>query len=521
MAKSSILDIIIGLKDNASAGIKKLEDTFHAGIERMKTAALVLAGGALAGLAASFWQLTKAVKEFAGQELGEVAMESALKQMGQYTDAYKQKLSDLSNQYQKLTGIGDEMWLKAAGQLTRFGMTSKNVDQVFKALSNLTGLMDGNFDGAVMSMQRALEGEFGMFGRLGIKFEETGDKVADLNRLMDLLAEKGAGALEARAQTLSGKWTTLQNAISDFREEVGRTLTESLGLKDGLGWLTEKFDALAESAKAGRLHDILTNAGTAVQNWAKDIADVVDQIHSVEDLKIVAGVIGERFVDFVVGAGKKIGKAIADGMVEAIPGGGLLKKIGEGINTAYGYTPVGAALNTIDKANNLPNRTTWVEEANSRLQASKTPIEISAASQQALADKINKTSDKDKLIRIQIPDGEFIGDAKGLQEFIDNLRETDSALADMLQQTLDTQGTAQKVQEETSKSLKSVEESHTNVQQTMRSASAAAVATSQVATQTVAVTQQVVASQAIQAGQLSAMRAEIGRINSKLRSMNA
>lgn len=262
--------------------------------------------GAVAAATAGIWQLTKTLKEFAGQELSETDVVSALKTMGQYTDTYRDKLIQLAGQYQKTTGIGDDMWLKAAGQLTRFGMNAGNVDNVFNALKNLTGLMDGNFQSAVSAMQRALEGEFSMFSRYGIAVETTGDKIADLNQLMLMLEQKGAGLLEARAQTLAGKWQTLQNALSDFRKEIGRTVTESSGLKDGLQWLAEKFDQLTESAQSGKLHEVLAQASETVGSWARQIADIIDQINSVEDLKVVASVVGEWIKEKLIEGGTAV-----------------------------------------------------------------------------------------------------------------------------------------------------------------------------------------------------------------------
>jgi hypothetical protein len=549
MSKDTILDIIIGLKDKASGPFKALENVFHSGIERLKSAATGLAIGALGALAAAFWQLTKAVQEFAGQELGEVAMSSALKQMGQYTEAYEQKILNLANQYQKTTGVGDEMWLKAAGQLTRFGMTSKNVDQVFKALSNLTGLMDGNFDGAVMAMQRALEGEFGLFGRLGIQLDLTGDKTVDLSNLMTQLAEKGGGAMEALAGTLAGKKNTLVNSISDFREEVGRTLSESLGLKDGLQWLSEKFDALTKSATDGKLHTILTDAGTAVQNWAKQVGDIISQINDLEDLKIVAGIIGDWLKDKLIEGGQKaanfilekapiIGSAIAESMANYLSTEKEAEK--RASQKLYGSDSPSifskAAWGLDPEYRQESRRQMGVvsqEQGNARGQELAAQIEISAASQQSLADKIiaalttkasQPKNDSERLT--QALENGLSGEA--LDKLVTGLELTAEdleLLADYIE-TFSTSGSdtvqsAQKVQEETIKSLEAVKASHTSVESTLRSAAAAATATAQVSAQTIQVTQQVVATVVLQGAQLSSMASDIQRINAQLRSMRA
>lgn len=461
MAKQSKLELMLkflldktGLS-NAGAALEEFKT-------RAKQALTGLAIGAVAGLTTAFWQLTKSVKEFAQQELGEFDVVSALKAMGQYTDQYKQKLIDLANQYQKTTGIGDESWLKTFGQLTRFGMNAENVDKVAAAVKNLAALMDGNIEGAAMAMQRALEGEFSMFSRYGIKLELSGNAKQDLEALFDNLEKKGAGLLEARAETLSGKWQALKNSVSDFQEEVGRVLTEALGLKGGFQQVAEWFDKLQESAKSGALHDILKSAGEQVREWAKTITDIVEQIRNVEDLKIVAGVIGDWLAEKLYNAGVRIaafllekapfiGYAIGKTAYETITNVFKDAATHEQLTAAKTQaanetTSISAYLIRLEellRESKVQNRTERLTQEGQYLAAQ---VEISAASQQSLADRINAAlqasrdaTPDEQLIRVKIPDGEFIGDAAGLQEFIDNLRQTDEALANMVQQAAESQ----------------------------------------------------------------------------------
>jgi methyl-accepting chemotaxis protein len=132
------------------------------------------------------------------------------------------------------------------------------------------------------------------------------------------------------------------------------------------------------------------------------------------------------------------------------------------------------------------------------------------------------------LIRVQIPDGEFIGDAKGLQEFIDNLRQTDAALADMVQQAADTNGGAQKavesankVQEETSKTLKTVGDSHRALESTLRSTQTASQTTTQVAQQTQQVVDMAIGQMAVMTARINQQQADLSSIAMQLRSMRS
>lgn len=463
--------------------------------------ALLRLSGVFDLLEKGFRSLTSSIKEFAQQELGEHDVESALKAMGQYTDQYKQSLIELANQYQKTTNIGDDMWLKTFGQLTRFGMNAENVDRVAASVKNLAALMGGNIEGAAMAMQRALEGEFSMFSRYGIKLELTGNAKQDLEALFDNLEKKGAGLLEARAETLSGKWQALKNSISDFQEEVGRVLTEALGLKGGLSEVAKWFDKLQESAKSGALHDILKSAGEQVREWAKTITDIVEQIRNVEDLKIVAGVIGDWLKEKLIEGGQwivtylaenapivgnAIGKAILGAMTEFFSGPNPVWRI---MHPEENY---GASVEDLkSQGRELAGQITG-------------QVEISAASQQSLADRINAAlqasrdaAPDEQLIRVKIPEGEFIGDAAGLQEFIDNLRQTDEALADMVKQAAESQTKTHEATKATTESaIKAADaavESNTKVSSAMDRSKDASLAAAQAADRNLQISEQALA----------------------------
>jgi len=167
-------------------------------------------------------ELVDAVNLLKVQELSEIDIASALANAGELTDEYLAKLHQLASAHQDLTGVGDETWLQMFAQLTRFGMSSKNVDQVSDALLNLTALLDGNVTSAAMLLQRALEGQFEMFTRYGIKINRTGDDTKDLANLFEMLADKAGGKLEARLGSLSvaadrntAAWGDMKEVIAD------------------------------------------------------------------------------------------------------------------------------------------------------------------------------------------------------------------------------------------------------------------------------------------------------------------
>jgi hypothetical protein len=558
----ALIDRIKSLKEVGSAVFSELRrgaSTFFLPLKAFAVPAIGAVTAAL-GLAG------KALKEFAGQELGEQDVVSALKAMGQYSDQYTQKLIDLASTLQTTTGISDDLWLKSISHLTRFGMNVGNVDKVSEALKNLTGLMDGNIDVATDALSKALQGEFSMFSRFGIVVEQSGDKIQDLDKLISQINTKGADLLEARANTLSGKWTALKNEANEVFEAIGKKLADSLEIGDAIttaqGWLA----TLTSSVQNGGLGELISKGGKELREhiegavkWAEQIATAIKEsgkpldVVFADALRAAAKIFVET-LNALVTASMGIWKAIGITIFAAIKDqllqqdwpkwtgmsniAGTLAK-----STAQRMTPdqaaAYAAKNNIDLAYDDPLN--QFAPANTRLakQMSLQPKTaqaalVSSGSSDQIASSINgaltamktafdgliaKSTEvintaagvegnelESNYIRVKIPDGEFIGNAEKVQEFIDEIRETDAALADMVQQAVDTQTGANKVQEETKKSLDKVQASHTDVQTTMRAAAAAATATSQTATQTVQVAQQVVAAQAMQAAQLSSLR---------------
>jgi len=264
----------------AISGLKAVGSAARSAIDHLRQLASRAAVGGIALVTAGIWQLVSALKAFATQEVSEVALASALRQMGVYTEQYRVRLMELASELQRTTKIGDEVWLKLFAQLTRFGMNAENVDRVSDALVNLAGLMDGNVQGATLALQRALEGEFSMFSRYGIKLETTGDKVRDLNNLFQLLADKGGGAMEARARTLQGAWDGMVAAFGDLKEEIGRTFERATGLRDVFGAITGKLEELRDSASGGGIAAFIEDAVARSRELLDNVASLVDYVRT-------------------------------------------------------------------------------------------------------------------------------------------------------------------------------------------------------------------------------------------------
>lgn len=187
-----------------------------------------------AALAAMVVGVKAAIEAFAGAEEQSARLDAALARTGQLTDAYREKLHALAGQLQDTTGKADDEWLEVLRKLTQQGADAGNIDQLADGVKNLAGFLDGDLASAADMVGKALQGNFDLFGRLGIRAK-------DMTELLRELAEKGAGQLEARQKTLTGQADTLANSWDDLKEAGGSLIAKTGILQTGMSWLTTAF----------------------------------------------------------------------------------------------------------------------------------------------------------------------------------------------------------------------------------------------------------------------------------------
>jgi hypothetical protein len=177
---------------------------------------------ALVGAGVALGVLKKSIAEFAANQQGVAALDAALAQSGQLTDAYREKLQALAGQMQERTAIAGAEWLQVLLKLTQFGAKESNIGQYTTAVKNLAGVIGGDINSAAVLFAKAMQGNYDALKRYGISITKTGDLTKDLDRLMTQLAQRGSGILEARARSLSGQFKQLGLSMADFFSAIGR-----------------------------------------------------------------------------------------------------------------------------------------------------------------------------------------------------------------------------------------------------------------------------------------------------------
>ena len=238
------------------------------------------AAAGIAAVAVGIGAAAASVKEFAGAEESFAKLDAALARSGQFTDEYREKIAGLAGEFAKATGKDDDEWLSVITRLTQFGAKESNIEAATEAVKNLAGILDGDLQGAAMMVSKALQGQFDLFGRYGLKISDTGTQAQKLDRLFSELANRGGGQLEAQMQTLSGKTTTLWNNIKDVTKGIGGWIASTGIIQGAIGAVSVVAETWAE--KLEKIPDKLKGLTNAAQAATSSIED---QKKAVESLK--------------------------------------------------------------------------------------------------------------------------------------------------------------------------------------------------------------------------------------------
>jgi len=226
---------------------------------------------------------TKAIKEFAGTQEAVFKLDAALAQHGALVEHTRQNYQALAGELQNTTGIADDQWLDVLTRLTQFGSRPETIGIDVEAVKNLAGIMGGNLQGAALAYTRALQGQFEMFGRLGIRVDENLSQFEKLNQLQIQLAQVGGGQLEARATSLNGQWAVMKNAINDVFKGFGNLLSQTGLLQVGMNLVTGAARGLTRllptvTEQSDSLTNKMNAAAQAAQDEAKGLKAVNDQL---------------------------------------------------------------------------------------------------------------------------------------------------------------------------------------------------------------------------------------------------
>jgi hypothetical protein len=282
MAKNDV-EIKVNTGSVQGDGLSKVTETLK-GIPvlgRLASVSLGALATVAAGLASAFAGAAAAVKEFAAAEERVATLDAALAQHGLLAEETRERYQALAGEMQALTGIADDQWLDVLTKLTQFGSKPETIGMDVEAVKNLAGIV-GNLGTATDLYAKALAGNFSLFGRYGIYVAENADKTKRLADLQEQLAVKGGGQLEARAQSLGGRFRQLTNYMGDTVEAIGQNIARATRLGEVIQFVTGTFEWWSE--KLGGTVEKLEGIKNVTQSAAESTGDYATHLAMVAQL---------------------------------------------------------------------------------------------------------------------------------------------------------------------------------------------------------------------------------------------
>lgn len=177
--------------------------------------------------------LTESIGGYAEEEQAVNRLTQALIQNGTYTAGHLAHLDNLATQYKDMTGMARSEWLEVFRKLTQFGADSSNIERYASAVKNLSGIY-GSTEQATLALQKALEGNFETFREHGIYVDQSATQAQKLASVLSQLETLGGGQLESKMEGLAGAWKKLSSEGQEAGVNIGRFISQSLGLETAL-----------------------------------------------------------------------------------------------------------------------------------------------------------------------------------------------------------------------------------------------------------------------------------------------
>lgn len=168
------------------------------------------------------------LSSYQNQEKANIQLATAMKQAGAFTNEAYQSLLNYSAELQNFTIFGDDATTTVMAQLYAMGLNTEQIKAATLQTANLASLMGTDLSTAARAMADLFKGNLGMIGRYIKGIDETVIKSGDLNAIIQELNKHIGGQAEALGNTALGSMAKFNNAVDDFRENVGGALTTAL-----------------------------------------------------------------------------------------------------------------------------------------------------------------------------------------------------------------------------------------------------------------------------------------------------
>lgn len=297
MAASNI-DIIIQAQDktagafnSATGGLSNFRDK----LDNLQPAFQNMAKVGTVAFAAVTAIVGTSVAAYQEAERSQRQLEHAVLDVSKGTKDQVASINALSSALQKKVGIDGDALNMGVAQLSTFGLQSKSVVDLTKSLADLTVNTNGvgaSADQYVTSaniMAKALNGQFGVLEKMGIRFTESQQKMIEFGSESEKVAALQAGLqqnLRETTDTLGGLDVSVAKAKMSFGE-----VQESIG----------KAFSEAVNNLLGRLEPLITRISDWVSANPQLASTILMVVGGIAGLVAIVGVLGMALPAIIAG----------------------------------------------------------------------------------------------------------------------------------------------------------------------------------------------------------------------------
>jgi hypothetical protein len=155
-------------------------------------------------------------------------------------------INAMSDSLGALVGVDNDVIAATATTLRQLGgLSAEMINKAMPAIADLS-IRTGSLESAAMTVTRAMNGQTRQLKMLGIEFEATGDKGADLEVLLGKVNEKFGGDAQAMMKTTGGELANLKVVYTDLAQVIGEAIIKSNAFKLSLTLLKDIAAQLKE-----------------------------------------------------------------------------------------------------------------------------------------------------------------------------------------------------------------------------------------------------------------------------------
>lgn len=243
------------------------------GLNKLKAQALKLGAALIAAFAVQKIKqyITTVLTAFGRQERAILRVNSALMNMGRFTEENSKILQDNAAALQRITQAGDEAILEATatiGDLAKELTIGELAKAQEAAIALADTFFDGNLSSAATLLAKTLGSSTNALSRYGIEINTAASQSEKLEQILGITNDLFLTSQRASTD-LTGRTEQLKNSWGDLHEAVGRILARGLDLTGRLVSLRERVDGWTKS--------IEENQGV-VMKWARIVFNLFKAI---------------------------------------------------------------------------------------------------------------------------------------------------------------------------------------------------------------------------------------------------